>query len=124
MEGEAKRITGARAHAVSALRRLSCREEDKSGTKAPFRGLNGPRESSIPRLLRPSLISSFILESLEALLMCHPAVDDATVTGFYVKGIGHLPRAYVVIKKGYSATAEEIISYANARYAYLKDDEP
>ena len=48
--------------------------------------------------------------------MCHPAVDDATVTGFYVKGIGHLPRAYVVIKKGYSSTAEEILSYANARY--------
>ena len=74
----------------------------------------------------PSLFffSSFILESLEALLMCHPAVDDATVTGFHVKGIGHLPRAYVVIKKGYSATAEEIISYANARYAYLKDYEP
>ena len=54
-------------------------------------------------------------ESLEALLMCHPAVDDATVTGFAVKGIGHLPRAYVVIKDGYSATAEEILSYANAR---------
>ena len=47
--------------------------------------------------------------------MCHPAVDDATVTGFAVKGIGHLPRAYVVIKDGYSATAEEILSYANAR---------
>lgn len=60
-----------------------------------------------------------ILESLEALLMCHPAVDDATVTGFDVKGIGHLPRAYVVIKKGYSATAEEILSYANARYQYI-----
>ena len=51
--------------------------------------------------------------------MCHPAVDDATVTGFDVKGIGHLPRAYVVIKKGYSATAEEILSYANARYQYI-----
>ena len=92
-------------------------KEDKSGTKASsFRGLNGPRESSIARLLCPSLISSFILESLEALLMCHPAVDDATVTGFYVKGLGRLPRAYVVIKKGYSSTAEEILSYANARY--------
>jgi len=53
--------------------------------------------------------------SLEALLMCHPAVEDATVTGFHVKGIGHLPRAYVVIKKGYSSTAEEILAYANAR---------
>ena len=60
-----------------------------------------------------SLLPPF--ESLEALLMCHPAVDDATVTGFAVKGIGHLPRAYIVIKKGYSATAEEILSYANAR---------
>lgn len=47
--------------------------------------------------------------------MCHPAVEDATVTGFHVKGIGHLPRAYVVIKKGYSSTAEEILAYANAR---------
>ena len=64
----------------------------------------------------PSSPPSFSLESLEALLMCHPAVDDATVTGFNVKGIGHLPRAYVVIKKGYSSTAEEILSYANARY--------
>ena len=50
--------------------------------------------------------------------MCHPAVEDATVTGFYVKGIGRLPRAYVVIKKGYSSTAEEILAYANARYQY------
>ena len=49
--------------------------------------------------------------------MCHPAVDDATVTGFHVKGIGHLPRAYVVIKKGHSVTADEILTYANARYA-------
>ena len=59
-----------------------------------------------------------VLKSLEALLMCHPAVEDATVTGFRVKGIGHLPRAYVVVKKGYSSTAEEILAYANARYEY------
>ena len=61
------------------------------------------------------LSSILVLKSLEALLMCHPAVEDATVTGFHVKGIGHLPRAYVVIKKGYSSTAEEILAYANAR---------
>ena len=119
MEGEAGRIRRARArHKCSgSLPTVMPKGGQKrcwgavSRTQWPERKFHRstfmlPLSSSLPFL---------VLESLEALLMCHPAVEDATVTGFHVKGIGHLPRAYVVIKKGYSSTAEEILAYANAR---------
>ena len=47
--------------------------------------------------------------------MSHPAVEDCTVQGFRVDGIGELPRAYVVLKSGYEATSEELLSYVDSR---------
>ena len=47
----------------------------------------------------------------------HPAVDDCIVQGHTVEGIGDLPRAYIVTKSGYEATADEILSYVHARVA-------
>ena len=47
--------------------------------------------------------------------MSHPAVEDCTVQGFPVDGIGELPRAYVVLKSGYEATSEELLSYVDCR---------
>ena len=45
----------------------------------------------------------------------HPAVDDCIVQGHSIDGIGHLPRAYIVTKSGYEATADEILSFVHAR---------
>ena len=47
----------------------------------------------------------------------HPAVSDCIVQGHTVEGIGDLPRAYIVTKSGYEATAEEILSFVHARVA-------
>jgi acyl-coenzyme A synthetase/AMP-(fatty) acid ligase len=41
--------------------------------------------------------------------MTHPAVDDCAVQGHLVDGIGHLPRAYIVLRYGYTASAEELL---------------
>jgi len=54
-------------------------------------------------------------ESLQELLMGHPAVEDCTVQAFNIDGIGSLPRAYVVMKVGYSASAEELLQYLDSR---------
>jgi hypothetical protein len=42
-------------------------------------------------------------------LLTHPAVDDCAVQGHFVDGIGHLPRAYVVLRYGYTASADELL---------------
>jgi hypothetical protein len=42
-------------------------------------------------------------------------VDDCTVQGFFVDGIGHLPRGYVVLKIGYMASADELLQFVHAR---------
>ena len=42
-------------------------------------------------------------------------MEDCTVQGALVEGIGDLPRAYIVQKPGYDATSEEILSYADYR---------
>ena len=47
--------------------------------------------------------------------MSHPAVEDCTVAGYRVEGIGELPRAYVVQKQGYETTSEELLSYVDYR---------
>ena len=47
--------------------------------------------------------------------MSHPAVQDCTVQGFRVEGIGELPRAYVVQKPGYETTSEELLAYVDYR---------
>jgi len=40
----------------------------------------------------------FFFQNLEHILLSHPAVDDCAVQGFYVDGVGHLPRAYVAFR--------------------------
>ena len=49
--------------------------------------------------------------------MSHPAVEDCSVQGFLVDGVGHIPRAYVSLKSGYMATGEDLVQHANARVA-------
>ena len=42
-------------------------------------------------------------------------MSDCTVQGFPVDGIGELPRAFVVLKSGYQATAEELLAFVDGR---------
>ncbi len=60
-----------------------------------------------------------IPNAIESVIVTHPAVDDAVVTGYNVDGIGQLPRAYVVLKNGYAATAEDVLAFANSRYGLV-----
>lgn len=48
---------------------------------------------------------------MEALLLRHPAVDDAAVVGLPDEEAGELPLAYVVRKTGVNVTAKEIQDY-------------
>ena len=57
----------------------------------------------------------YISQELEKIIKSHPAVEDCTVQGALVEGIGDLPRAYIVQKPGYDATSEEILSYTDYR---------
>ncbi|KAH8697525.1 putative 4-coumarate-CoA ligase [Talaromyces proteolyticus] len=56
---------------------------------------------------------------LEALLLEHPAVSDVAVTGIPFEG-DERPRAYVVLKQGMTASAEDITSFINARVSRIK----
>ena len=47
----------------------------------------------------------------------HPAVKDAVVQGYKISGVGELPRAYLVLKGGFEASADEILSFAHSRLA-------
>ena len=42
-------------------------------------------------------------------------MEDCTVQGFRVEGIGELPRAYVVQKPGYETTSEELLAFVDYR---------
>jgi long-chain acyl-CoA synthetase len=57
---------------------------------------------------------------LESLLMEHPAILDAAVIGVPDDEAGELIKGYVVIRKGHSPTAEEIIAFANGKLAGYK----
>ena len=52
---------------------------------------------------------------LQGVLMSHPSVDDCTVQEFNIEGVGSLPRAYVVMKSGYSASSDDLIQYVESR---------
>ncbi len=56
-------------------------------------------------------------QTLEAVVNSHPAVADCAVVGHSVQGVGHLPRAFVQLKGGYEATAEDIQNFVGARVA-------
>lgn len=57
---------------------------------------------------------------LESLLMEHPAVMDSAVIGVPDDEAGELIKGLVVIRKGHTATPEEIIAFANGKLAGYK----
>ncbi len=69
---------------------------------------------------------------IEEVLYSHPDVSLATVIGVRDKIYGELPKAFIVLKEGKSATSEEIIEYCKKnlanfkvpRYVEFKEDLP
>ena len=57
---------------------------------------------------------------LEALLLTHPAVADAAVIGLPDEEAGEIPAAYVVLRQGSEATAEEIMEFVAGQVAHYK----
>jgi 4-coumarate--CoA ligase len=57
---------------------------------------------------------------LEALIVTHPAVADVAVIGVPDVSAGELPKAYVVLKPGAEATAEDIQDFVKGHVATYK----
>ncbi len=57
---------------------------------------------------------------LEDVLFTHPAVADCAVVGKPMPGVGEIPKAFVVLKPGAKATAEELIKFYEQRVAPYK----
>jgi acyl-CoA synthetase (AMP-forming)/AMP-acid ligase II len=57
---------------------------------------------------------------LEALLVTHPAVADVAVIGIPDDEAGELPKAFVVLKPGAEATAEDLQAFVAERVAHYK----
>jgi acyl-CoA synthetase (AMP-forming)/AMP-acid ligase II len=57
---------------------------------------------------------------LEALLLTHPAIDDAAVIPSADEEAGEVPKAFIVLKPGSAASAEEIMAYVAERVAPQK----
>ena len=57
---------------------------------------------------------------LEALLLSHPAVADAAVIGIPDDEAGEIPSAYVVLKEGADASAEDIQAFVAGQVASYK----
>jgi 4-coumarate--CoA ligase len=57
---------------------------------------------------------------LEALLVTHPAIQDAAVIGKPDAGAGELPRAYVVFKQHATASEEEIQQFVAGDQCFIK----
>jgi len=57
---------------------------------------------------------------LENVLYEHPAVAECAVVGKSDPEVGEMPKAFVVLKEGATATAEELMDFANSRLASYK----
>jgi len=57
---------------------------------------------------------------IEEVLYSHPAVSLATVIGVRDEIYGELPKAFIVLKEGKTATAEDIIAYCKKNLADFK----
>ena len=57
---------------------------------------------------------------LEAVVQAHPAVADAAVIPSLDEEAGEIPKAFVVLKQGATATAEDIMGYVAKRVAPYK----
>ena len=57
---------------------------------------------------------------VESMLLHHPAVQEVAVVGMPDKQWGEAPHAFVVLKSGHSATAEELRSFLRKRIAHFK----
>ncbi len=57
---------------------------------------------------------------VERVLYQHPAVLEATVIGIPHEKWGEVPKAFVVLKPGATATAEELIAFCRERLAHFK----
>ncbi len=59
-------------------------------------------------------------EEIENVLYAHSKIKEATVIGIPNPEWGQQPRAIVVLKKGETATAEEIMAFCHERLAGFK----
>ncbi|MDI3328918.1 MAG: AMP-binding protein [Alicyclobacillaceae bacterium] len=57
---------------------------------------------------------------LEEILFRHPSVANAAVIGKPVQEVGEIPKAFVVLKAGERATAEDLMNFVNERVAPYK----
>ena len=56
--------------------------------------------------------------NIEKHLLTHPAVEDAAVVGLPHEVDGELPLAFIVLKAGQTATAEEIIQFISGNFKF------
>lgn len=57
---------------------------------------------------------------LEIILESHPAVQSTRVIGEDAGNLGQQPVAYVVLKKGYNISSDELLEYVNQKVAFYK----